>query len=80
MMLFCFCLLLAGGVSVVSRVTPAIYVSTGIDCGQHDILQENQLVHADSRAGPGDSLLLPIISLRLLPDNCSQWLTSTGLL
>ena len=28
----------------------------------------------------GDSLLLPISSLRLLPDNCSQWLTSAGLL
>ena len=29
---------------------------------------------------PGNSLVLPISSLRLLPDTCSQWVTSTGLL
>ena len=43
-MLFCFCLLLAGGVSVVSGVTPAVYIPTGVDCGQHDILQDNQFM------------------------------------
>ena len=43
-MLFCFCLLLAGGVSVVSGVTPAVYIPTCVNCGQHDILQDDQLM------------------------------------
>ena len=89
-MLFCYYLLLAGGVSVVSGFTPVTYPAKIFsECSQYGHLQDElttealgQVQHCiDSKnILSGDSLLLPISSLRLLPDNCSQWLTSAGLL
>ena len=85
-MLLYYYLLLAGGVSVVSGFTPVTYPArVSSECGQYDPLQDEQLTgvglcFSQEQILSGDSSLLPISSLRLLPDNSSQWLTSAGLL
>ena len=88
-------LLLAGDYHVVSGFTPVIYPSesSSTECGQSDPLQDDQLMAVISqihqRLGPPGcnpsrnrscQEILPISSLRLPRDKCSQWLTSTGLL
>ena len=47
---FCYYLLLAGGVSVVSvGLTPVTYPATSSECGQYDPLQDERLIEALSQ-------------------------------
>ena len=88
-----FYLLLAGG--VVSGFTPVTYPArVSSECGQYDFLQDQQLIETLGQVQqqldchhPKNRSCHEILhcfsscsSLRLLPDTCSQWLTSAGLL
>ena len=59
--LFCYCLLLPGGVSVVSGFTPVTYPATvSSECGQYDPLQDEQWMKT-----------LEQIKLQLRPPGCN---------